>query len=56
MGVLRGCITIATMIAFFGVCWWAYRPGGKERFEADALLPFDDDESVRGRSSGERER
>jgi len=56
MGELRGIITIVTMATFLGICWWAYRPGGRKRFEEDALLPFADDESVSERSSGDRER
>jgi len=40
---LRGYITLATMLAFLAVCWWAYRSGNKRRFEQDALLPFADE-------------
>jgi cytochrome c oxidase cbb3-type subunit 4 len=32
------------MIAFFGVCWWAFSPKRKQRFEDDAKLPFADDD------------
>ncbi len=42
-GTLHGIITIFAMLAFFGVCWWAYRPANKARFEADAQLPLDTD-------------
>jgi cytochrome c oxidase cbb3-type subunit 4 len=31
-------------IAFFGVCYWAFSPKLKKRFEEDAKLPFADDE------------
>lgn len=43
IGELRGVITIVTMVAFLGVCWWAYRPRNRERFEEDGRLPFADD-------------
>jgi cytochrome c oxidase cbb3-type subunit 4 len=47
IGELRGYITIATMGTFLGICWWAYRSGNRERFEADALIPFADDDAPR---------
>ena len=37
---LRGFITLAVMLAFLAVCWWAYRSGNRTRFERDALIPF----------------
>ena len=40
MGVVRGVITIVTMVTFLGICWWAYRSGNRQRFEEDALMPF----------------
>jgi cytochrome c oxidase cbb3-type subunit 4 len=46
MGVMRGLITVLTLAVFLGICWWAYRPGNKTRFEADAMLPFDDDDAA----------
>lgn len=46
MGVVRGLITLLTMAVFFGITWWAYHRGNRERFEADALLPFTDDEPI----------
>ena len=32
------------MIAFIGVCWWAYAPSRKKRFSDDANLPFADEQ------------
>jgi cytochrome c oxidase cbb3-type subunit 4 len=43
-GFFRGLIAVITLLTFLGICWWAYRPGNKSRFEADAMLPFDDDD------------
>ena len=42
IGWTQGVITVLTLFVFLGICWWAYRPGNKERFEADAMLPFAD--------------
>jgi cytochrome c oxidase cbb3-type subunit 4 len=56
MGVVRGVITIATMICFLGICWWAYRSGNRSRFEEDAMLPFADEVEAGERLGGERER
>lgn len=39
-GLVRGLITLATLAAFLGVCWWAYRPKNRARFERDARIPF----------------
>jgi len=43
-GLLRGLIALITLSTFVGICWWAYRPANRERFEADGLLVFPDDE------------
>ena len=44
LGFVRGVITLATLTAFLGICWWAYRPRNRARFEEDALLVFAEDE------------
>jgi len=31
------------MIAFLGVCWWAYGPKRKHQFDEAAQLPFADE-------------
>ena len=56
IGQIRGFITIATMATFLGICWWAYRSGNRERFEADALIPFADDGKAPFDPSRETER
>ncbi|HHK42613.1 MAG TPA: cbb3-type cytochrome c oxidase subunit 3 [Planctomycetaceae bacterium] len=43
LGTLRGVITLLTLVTFLGICWWAYRPGNRERFEEDGWLAFDDE-------------
>lgn len=42
-GTLGAISTVLVMIAFFGVCWWAFAPKRRKRFEEDANLPFADD-------------
>ncbi|MBG58152.1 MAG: cbb3-type cytochrome c oxidase subunit 3 [Porticoccus sp.] len=42
-GTLQGIGTILTMIAFLGVCWWAYSGRKKKDFDEAAQLPFVDD-------------
>jgi cytochrome c oxidase cbb3-type subunit 4 len=29
---------------FLGICFWAFRPGSKARFDAQARIPLDDSE------------
>ena len=45
MGMLRGLIVVVSLATFLGICWWAYRPASKGRFENDAWLVFDPDET-----------
>lgn len=47
MGLVRGLITVLTLSAFLGICWWAYRPGNRFRFDDDAWLAFEDEERER---------
>lgn len=51
MGFLRGVITVLTLGTFLGICWWAYRPGNRSRFDEDAWMAFD--EAERPGSTGE---
>jgi len=41
INLLRSLVTVAALAAFLGIVWWAYTPSRKQRFERDALLPFD---------------
>jgi cytochrome c oxidase cbb3-type subunit 4 len=43
-GTLGAISTVLVTIAFFGVCFWAFSPKLKKRFEEDAKLPFADDD------------
>ncbi|MEM1154031.1 MAG: cbb3-type cytochrome c oxidase subunit 3 [Pseudomonadota bacterium] len=41
---LRGFSTVLLMLAFLGVCLWAYSKKRKKSFEEAANLPFADEE------------
>ncbi len=43
-GTLQGVGTILAMIAFFGVCWWAYSGHKKKDFDEASKLPFEEGE------------
>ena len=43
INTLRGLSTIFVMIVFVGVCWWAFAPSRKKRFQDAANLPFAED-------------
>jgi len=53
---LRGFSTVLVLIAFVGICWWAFAPRRKARFDEAANLPFADDHSyARSQNSLERQ-
>lgn len=43
VGTLGAISTVLVTLAFIGVCYWAFSPRRKKRFEEDAKLPFADD-------------
>jgi len=43
LGVLRGLATLLAMLAFVGVCVWAYSRKQRNRFDAAAQLPLEED-------------
>jgi cytochrome c oxidase cbb3-type subunit 4 len=49
----RGIATIVVMIAFLGICIWAYSSKRKADFKEAANLPFADDDN--GDKQGERQ-
>ena len=49
INTLRGIATILAMVAFLGVCWWAFSSKRKKRFEDAAQLPFADEPDGRHR-------
>lgn len=60
-GTLGAISTVLVAIAFAGVCWWAFSPRRKKRFDDAANLPFADedrkaneaDSSVEQKQAGE---
>jgi cytochrome c oxidase cbb3-type subunit 4 len=46
VGVVRGWITVVTLLTFLVICWWAYRSANRQRFEEDGRIPFADDAAV----------
>ncbi|MCB1841770.1 MAG: cbb3-type cytochrome c oxidase subunit 3 [Halioglobus sp.] len=52
---LRGISTVFMMIAFIGVCIWAYSKKRKQEFDDAANLPFADEE-LNKRTMQENER
>ena len=50
---LRGISTVLVMIAFIGVCAWAYSSKSKAKFDEAANLPFADDQEEIKQEKGE---
>lgn len=46
MGLVRGVIAVISLATFLGICWWAYRPGNRRRFEADGRLVFESEDEL----------
>lgn len=40
---LRALSTVFVFLAFLGVCWWAFAPKRRKKFEDAARLPFADE-------------
>jgi len=55
LGLLRGAITLVTLATFIGICWWAYRPANRERFEEDGMLAFGDEKPRTGQNSNRQD-
>lgn len=44
INTLRSISPILVLLAFIGVCWWAFSPKRRKRFEEAAKLPFADED------------
>ncbi len=57
INTLRGLSTVLMMIAFFGICWWAFSPSRKQKFDDAAQAPFagDDLEDSRRADAGTKQ-
>jgi len=51
INTLRGIATLLVLLAFLGLCGWAYSSKRKSSFDEAAHIPFADDEKI---SSPER--
>lgn len=45
-GIFSGVSTAILLLAFIGLCVWAFSPGQKRRWEESAELPFLDDDDA----------
>lgn len=52
IGLFRGLITVLTLVVFLGICWWAFRPSSRRRFERDAMIPFEEPPPSKSPSPG----
>ena len=44
INLVRESVTVLSFAAFVAVVWYAAHPGNKDRFDAAAKLPLDEDE------------
>ena len=45
INTIRILVTVLAFAAFLGIVTWAYGPSRRERFERDAMLPFEESDS-----------
>lgn len=43
IGLMHSIATVAAVLAFAGVCWWAYTPVNRARFEEIGRAALDTD-------------
>jgi cytochrome c oxidase cbb3-type subunit 4 len=43
INVLRSITTVAALVAFLGIVWWAWSKSRKADFDKAARLPFEQD-------------
>ncbi|AOS97343.1 Cbb3-type cytochrome oxidase component FixQ [Microbulbifer aggregans] len=54
---MRQIAVVLGSVAFLAVCWWAFSPKRKKRFEEDAKLPFaDEEQSIRSAYSADKKK
>ena len=46
LDTLRSLSPVLVLLAFTGVCWWAFSPQRRKRFDEAARLPFAEDSGV----------
>lgn len=50
-GLLQGLITLLALLAFLGICFYAFSPSRRATFERAAQLPVDESEDGDGSAS-----
>ncbi len=50
---LRSIITVAGLVCFLAIVFWAYNKGSQSGFDEAARLPFSEDEDVNKRKANE---
>ncbi|WGL16630.1 cbb3-type cytochrome c oxidase subunit 3 [Microbulbifer bruguierae] len=53
--ILRQISVVLGALAFLAVCWWAFSPKRRKRFEEDAKLPFADEQQTSDKTAPESE-
>ncbi len=43
LGTMKTIGLLLAMLGFALICWWAYTPRNRTRFDEDAMLPFVDE-------------
>ena len=51
INTLRSLATVLVAVAFVAVCWWAFSPSRRKRFDEAAKLPFADEPQEQGDQS-----
>ncbi len=44
LNLIRSLVTVAAMVAFLGIVWWAWSAARKNRFEEAARLPLEEEQ------------
>ncbi|WP_105104464.1 cbb3-type cytochrome oxidase subunit 3 [Microbulbifer pacificus] len=55
INILRQIGVVLGAVAFLAICWWAFSPKRKKRFEEDAKLPFADEQESTEKGAHESE-
>jgi cytochrome c oxidase cbb3-type subunit 4 len=55
INLLRSVVTLAALVAFLGIVWWAYGPSRKARFERDARMVLEETDTPAKAGDGARE-
>lgn len=53
MNAVRSLVTLAGLVCFLLIVVWAYSSAARRRFEEAAMLPFDEDDEVAPRVTGQ---